>query len=151
MNLLQRPCFAVLFACFALQAKQKTAILQRTNKNLLQHLSAIYGIGHRSALRICDDLGLCANTKYADLNAESQDDIDFYIQQNLFIGNEYRNIVHKDIVRYVSISCYRGIRHSQGLPCRGQRTHGNARTVRRVGGFFKTKGQALKTTRRVRP
>ncbi len=112
--------------------------LQGTNKNLLQYLSAIFGIGHRSIFRICDDLGLCASTKYADLSASTQDEIDFYIQQNIFTGSEYRNIVHKDIARYISISCYRGIRHSQGLPCRGQRTHGNARTVRKVG-FYKKK------------
>ena len=124
--------------------------LQSTNKNVLQYLSAIYGIGHRCTLRICDDLGLCINTKYAHLSAPTQDDIDFYIQQNIFTGSEYKSIVHKDIARYVSISCYRGIRHSQGLPCRGQRTHGNARTVRRVGGFYQKKQQSLIPPRKTR-
>ena len=28
------------------------------------------------------------------------------------------------------IQCYRGIRHIQGLPCRGQRTKNNTRTLK---------------------
>lgn len=129
---------------------KKYTSLENSNKNLYVYLSAIYGIGHKLTLRICDDLGLCANTKYADHSASTQDDIDFYIQQNLFTGNEYRNIVYKDISRCISISSYRGIRHSRGLPCRGQRTHGNARTVRRVGGFYQKKQQSPIPPRRSR-
>ena len=47
--------------------------------------------------------------------------------QNLILGFQ-NNQVTKDIARLMEIQCYRGIRHSQGLPCRGQRTHTNART-----------------------
>ncbi|XP_041013460.1 small ribosomal subunit protein S13, mitochondrial isoform X2 [Juglans microcarpa x Juglans regia] len=45
-------------------------------------------------------------------------------------GHDLNNQVKKDIGRLMEIQCYRGIRHSQGLPCRGQRTHTNARTWR---------------------
>ncbi|CAN4117900.1 unnamed protein product [Withania somnifera] len=37
-----------------------------------------------------------------------------------------------DIERLISISCYRGIRHQDGSPLRGQRTHTNARTCRKL-------------------
>ncbi|KAI4973061.1 hypothetical protein ZWY2020_015050 [Hordeum vulgare] len=36
-----------------------------------------------------------------------------------------------DIERLISISRYRGIRHQDGSPLRGQRTHTNARTARK--------------------
>ncbi|KAG5250908.1 small ribosomal protein [Salix suchowensis] len=36
--------------------------------------------------------------------------------------------VKADVQRLVDIECYRGFRHVEGLPCRGQRTSTNART-----------------------
>jgi len=41
-----------------------------------------------------------------------------------------KKCVERDVVRLVGIQCYRGIRHVDNLPCRGQRTHTNARTRR---------------------
>lgn len=38
--------------------------------------------------------------------------------------------MNAEIQRLVDIQCYRGIRHTQGLPCRGQRTKTNARTLK---------------------
>ena len=35
-----------------------------------------------------------------------------------------------NIRRLKEIQCYRGIRHIQGLPCRGQRTKNNTRTLK---------------------
>ncbi|KAK2358786.1 ribulose-1,5 bisphosphate carboxylase/oxygenase large subunit N-methyltransferase, chloroplastic [Trifolium repens] len=46
------------------------------------------------------------------------------------IGNNLKKLVERDVVRLVGIQCYRGIRHADGLPCRGQRTHTNSRTRR---------------------
>jgi len=34
------------------------------------------------------------------------------------------------IKRLKEIQCYRGVRHIQGLPCRGQRTKNNCRTLK---------------------
>lgn len=34
------------------------------------------------------------------------------------------------IRRLKEIQCYRGMRHIQGLPCRGQRTKNNCRTLK---------------------
>ena len=103
-----------------------------SDKNLIQHLSKSYGIGHKTSLRICDDLGLCPKNLYKNYSASFQDRIDFYIQQHFYTDRVYRLIVKNDINRYIDISCYRGIRHSRGLPCRGQRTHGNAKTVKKI-------------------
>lgn len=56
-----------------------------------------------------------------------------YLQIFLFIfklafAMFQRRCIKNDVERLVDIQCYRGIRHSQGLPCRGQRTSTNART-----------------------
>jgi small subunit ribosomal protein S13 len=44
------------------------------------------------------------------------------------VEGDLRKNVQADIKRLIEIGCYRGIRHRQGLPVRGQRTHTNART-----------------------
>ena len=50
------------------------------------------------------------------------------------IGNDYkvegdlRSEIQLNIKRLMDIGCYRGIRHRNGLPVRGQSTKNNART-----------------------
>ena len=44
------------------------------------------------------------------------------------IEGDLRREVQTNIRRLMEIRCYRGIRHSRGLPTRGQRTRSNART-----------------------
>lgn len=121
----------VIFALFLFKFSLLMKNYGILDQNLLQKISTIYGIGRRSCLRVCDDLGLCPNSRYKDCTSIIKDRIDFYIQENYFTGNNLKFIVKKDIAKYCEISCYRGIRHSRKLPCRGQRTHGNAKTVRR--------------------
>jgi small subunit ribosomal protein S13 len=48
------------------------------------------------------------------------------------VENERLRLVRKQAKRLVQLSTWRGLRLAQGLPCRGQRTHGNARTARRL-------------------
>ena len=51
-----------------------------------------------------------------------------FISQNLKIEGELRSEVQLNIKRLMDIGCYRGIRHRNGLPVRGQRTRTNSRT-----------------------
>ena len=44
-----------------------------------------------------------------------------------------RTCVERDVKRLIDIRCYRGARHSDGLPSRGQRTKTNARTKKSLG------------------
>ena len=94
-------------------------------------LSRITGIGDKMATQTCDRLGI---SKYATLkNLSSSQLIQFtqIVQQNLLINDEYRTFTGEKIKRLTSISCFRGFRHLEGLPCRGQRTHTNACTSRK--------------------
>jgi len=58
-----------------------------------------------------------------------------------------RKIVSENIKRLKQTGTYRGLRHSQGLPVRGQRTRTNARTKRgkrqTVGAIRKKLAQKL--------
>ena len=46
------------------------------------------------------------------------------------VEGDLRREVSMNIKRLMDIGCYRGIRHRLGLPCRGQRTKTNARTLK---------------------
>jgi small subunit ribosomal protein S13 len=50
------------------------------------------------------------------------------IDQNFKVEGDLRREVNMHIKRLMDLGCYRGLRHRRGLPCRGQRTHTNART-----------------------
>jgi len=65
-------------------------------------------------------------------------DIKNYIDKNFKIEGDLKREVLSNIKRLKEISSYRGIRHTRGLPVRGQRTKTNSRTVR--GNVRKTMG-----------
>jgi len=52
------------------------------------------------------------------------------IEDNYVLEGELKRQVMMNIKRLKEIGSYRGLRHSKGLPVRGQRTKTNTRTVR---------------------
>jgi small subunit ribosomal protein S13 len=93
-------------------------------------LSYIYGIGRPTALKICSQVNISADTKVRDLTDDEVARIREVIDKNFTVEGELRKQVRQDIQRLIEINSYRGIRHRRGLPARGQRTRTNARTKR---------------------
>lgn len=90
-------------------------------------LTALYGIGVPTSLKICKKIGIDRFTRIEELT-ESQIS---YIRKELesyTVEGDLRNEVMINIKRLIDIGCYRGLRHRRGLPVRGQRTRTNART-----------------------
>ena len=50
------------------------------------------------------------------------------IDRGFQVEGDLRREISMNIKRLKDLRCYRGMRHSKGLPVRGQRTHTNART-----------------------
>ena len=93
-------------------------------------LTKIYGIGWPRARKILTDLSIDKNKRIKDLTEEELKKINEYLQANFKLEGELREEVKENIERLKQIRCYRGIRHIQNLPVRGQRTRSNARTKR---------------------
>jgi small subunit ribosomal protein S13 len=91
-------------------------------------LTYIFGIGRSSARKILDECGIDYDTKVSDWNDEQISKIRSVIAADYKIEGELRTAVQMNIKRLMDIGCYRGIRHRNGLPVRGQRTKNNART-----------------------
>ena len=91
-------------------------------------LTYIFGIGRSSAKKILDKCGIDRTIKVGDWNDEQIAKIRTEINEEYKIEGELRSSVQMDIKRLMDIGCYRGIRHRNGLPVRGQSTKNNART-----------------------
>jgi small subunit ribosomal protein S13 len=93
-------------------------------------LTYIYGIGPATSRKILDELGIDSTTRAKDVSAADANRLREAIEKEHRVEGELRHQVKMDIRRLKDIDCYRGTRHQKGLPCRGQRTKTNTRTVR---------------------
>ena len=91
-------------------------------------LTYIFGIGRSSAKKILDKCGIDPSIKVGDWDDAQVAAIRAEIAAEYKIEGELRSSVQMDIKRLMDIGCYRGIRHRNGLPVRGQSTKNNART-----------------------
>jgi small subunit ribosomal protein S13 len=91
-------------------------------------LTYIYGIGRSTARKILSKAGIDYSIKVQDWSDEQAGKIREIIGANFKVEGELRSEVQLNIKRLMDIGCYRGIRHRNGLPVRGQSTKNNART-----------------------
>ncbi len=91
-------------------------------------LTYIYGIGLASSQRILKDANVDPNTRVRDLTDDEVKRISEVINETQMVEGDLRREVALNIKRLQEIGCYRGKRHRQGLPVRGQKTKTNART-----------------------
>ncbi len=91
-------------------------------------LTYIYGIGKSKSLEILKKTGINPDTRVKDLTDVEISKLRDVIEKELKVEGDLRREVALNIKRLVEIGCYRGRRHKQGLPVRGQRTKTNART-----------------------
>ncbi len=96
-------------------------------KRLVIALTYIYGIGATRAAQICSS---CQLSEGARVNTLSEDQLNKLRSElaNYTVEGDLRREVNMSIKRLLDLGCYRGIRHRNRLPVRGQRTNTNART-----------------------
>lgn len=100
------------------------------NKRTEIALTYIYGIGRSSAKSICDRTGVSKDVKLKDLTEDEIRALRSVVENEFKVEGDLRREVALNIKRLIDIGSYRGQRHIRKLPCRGQRTHTNARTRR---------------------
>ncbi|KAF9608473.1 hypothetical protein IFM89_009839 [Coptis chinensis] len=98
------------------------------NKRVEYSLQYVHGIGRTRARQILNDLNM-ENKITKQLSEEElitiRDEVSKYM-----IEGDLRRFNALAIRRLKEIQCYRGVRHIKGLPCRGQRTKNNCRTLK---------------------
>ena len=91
-------------------------------------LTYIYGIGLSSSKRILAEANVDPDTRVRDLTDDEVKRLSAVINETQVVEGDLRREISLNIKRLKEIGCYRGKRHRQGLPCRGQKTKTNART-----------------------
>ncbi len=92
-------------------------------------LTYIHGIGRTTAFKICEKLGINVQMRMGDADEATLNDIRSEIEKPEYkIEGDLRREISMNIKRLMDMKCYRGLRHRNGLPVRGQRTSTNART-----------------------
>ena len=91
-------------------------------------LTYIYGIGRSSAAKILDKAGVDRDIKVQDWTDDMASKVREVIGAEYKVEGDLRSEIQLNIKRLMDIGCYRGIRHRNGLPGRGQSTKHNART-----------------------
>jgi len=90
-------------------------------------LTYIFGIGNSQAERILTEAAVNFDKKVEEWNDDELNKIRSVINE-MKVEGALRSEVQLNIKRLVDINCYRGMRHRNGLPVRGQRTKTNCRT-----------------------
>ena len=103
-----------------------------SNSNSIQYsLTVLYGINQYQSIKICKNIGINPKTTINKLKKNQLNRLIGYINSNLKIEQLLRKKVNDQNAHLLDIKTIRGIRHSQGLPVRGQRTHTNAKTSKK--------------------
>ncbi|OGO80512.1 MAG: 30S ribosomal protein S13 [Clostridiales bacterium GWC2_40_7] len=91
-------------------------------------LTYIFGIGRSKSNEILAKTGVNPDTRIRDLTDDEISKLREIIDKEYKVEGDLRRETSLNIKRLIEIGCYRGRRHRQGLPVRGQRTKTNART-----------------------
>ena len=100
------------------------------SKQIHVALTYVYGIGPKTAADIISVAKVEPTVRVKDLTDSEISRIQDVINETYTVEGELQRIVATNIKRLKEINAYRGLRHKQNLPSRGQRTRTNARTRR---------------------
>ncbi len=91
-------------------------------------LTYIFGLGRSKANEILQKTAINPDTRVRDLTDDEISRLREVIDKEYKVEGDLRREISLNIKRLIEIGCYRGRRHRNGLPVRGQRTKTNART-----------------------
>ena len=91
-------------------------------------LTSIYGIGRSVSRKILKEAEIDANKRVKDFTDEDEAKIRAIIERDYMVEGDLRKDTSLNIKRLIEINCFKGRRHKNKLPVRGQRTKTNART-----------------------
>lgn len=101
-----------------------------TDKQVQISLTYIYGIGPKFAQNICAATDIEPTKRVKDLTEAELKKLRDEIDSNYHVEGDLQRVVAGNVKRLKDIQSYRGIRHKNNLPSRGQRTRTNGRTRR---------------------
>lgn len=102
---------------------------RRGRNTLSGYLVTTYGFGTKKAEVICREYGYLPSTPLSRISSEKLNAINRVTKDNEAVQREL-NV--RGVSKKVKLGTTQGIRRRRGLPVRGQRTHTNASTSRKL-------------------
>jgi len=99
-------------------------------KRIVVALTYIYGIGRTTSGKVLKQAKIDESVRAESLSENDLARIREIIDSQYKVEGDLRREITGNIKRLKDLGAYRGMRHIRKLPCRGQRTHTNARTCK---------------------
>jgi len=106
------------------------------SKSIIYSLITLYGINKFQSKKICKNIGVNPQITLNKLKNNHVNRLIIYINKNLKVEQLLKKSTTERLNNLIDIKSNRGIRQSQGLPVRGQRTHTNAKTSKKIKKIF---------------
>ena len=103
-------------------------------KNIIYSLTKLFGINKYQSTKICRDLGLNPTIIIDDLKTIQLNEILTKLNKKMKIEEKLKLKKKNHFDELLTIKLTRAVRQTNGLPVRGQRTHTNAKTTKRLNG-----------------
>lgn len=100
--------------------------------NIFRSLLTIYGIGFIKASVICVRFAIHKNMTFRDLAKSKLNRLNIHLTKDFITELSLRRPIRTYLQTHKLYGSYKGLRFKQGLPSNGQRTHTNAKSVKRL-------------------
>ena len=101
-------------------------------KKIVYSLISLFGINYNTSKQICQKVGINPSVRIDYLKKNKLNKLVQYIDQNLIIEKHLKKLLILNKQQLVNMKSTRGLRNLKGLPVRGQRTHTNRKTSRKI-------------------
>jgi len=114
-------------------------------KTLWDGITLYFGFGRIHAQYGCIKLGIKRTTPMKSITTNELNSLDkHYRRKKFLVGRLLERDFYLRTSLLIEINAYRAIRAKQGLPNRGQRTHTNAKTAKKLSGIWQNTKYAKK-------
>lgn len=111
-------------------------VIFKVHLEIRSALRFIYGVGRHKAFFLCARLGLAFPFMMNNLNNYNFMLLCFILDFFSWLEVRVRRFYTINVKKLVDINCYKGLRHKDKLPVRGQRSRTNAKTKKRTKTYF---------------
>jgi small subunit ribosomal protein S13 len=99
---------------------------------VLKGLNYIFGLGFVTCKKICYSCSISTFASFNDLSLRQRNALLSFLTMNFLVGSDFEQAIRSNIKKKILKKTFVGLRHSKGIPVRGQRTKTNAITSRRL-------------------
>jgi len=103
-----------------------------TDKKIKYALTNLFGVNLTSSIKICRNIGINPSVSINSLKKNQIRTLIEYIDKNFLIEQDLKKKLKLGKKNLINMKHIKGLRRLKGLPVRGQRTHTNGKTAKKL-------------------